>query len=85
MAGNVAPVAGGTDILIFPCETDIGSWSDYTDENTKYTYLKDQGFRFFCIEEGDNLSWLQVRAGYVRQGIHEIDSYEEFQSVLALE
>lgn len=82
---NVAPVAGGTDILIFPCETDIGSWSDYTDENTKYTYLKDQGFRFFCIEEGDNLSWLQVRAGYVRQGIHEIDSYEEFQSVLALE
>ena len=70
--------------MLFPCETDIGGWGDYSDANQKYTYLSDQGFRYFCIEEGKNVSWLQVRENYVRQGMHEIDTYEEFQSVMAL-
>lgn len=82
---DVASLTGGSDILIFPCETDIGSWSEYTEDNEKYVYLKEQGFRYFCIEAGDNLTWIQVRPDYVRQGIHEIDTYEEFQAVMSLE
>lgn len=82
---DVAALIGGSDILIYPCETDIGSWSEYTDSNEKYTYLQSQGFRYFCIEAGSNLTWIQVRPGYVRQGIHEIDTYEEFQNVMNLE
>ena len=79
---NVASLIGETDILIFPCETDIGSWGEYTEDNEKYSYLEGQGFRYFCIEAGDNLTWIQVRPGYVRQGIHEIDTYEEFQNLM---
>ena len=82
---NVASLIGGTDILIFPCEKDIGSRSDYTEENGKYTYLRDQGFRFYCIEDDRNASWLQVRESYVLQGIHEIDTYEDFQAAIAMQ
>ena len=60
---DVAALIGGSDILIYPCETDIGSWSEYTDSNEKYTYLQSQGFRYFCIEAGSNLTWIQVRRG----------------------
>ncbi len=82
---NVASVTGTTDILIFPYETDISGWGGYSQENEKYSYLWNQGFRYFCIEDEENVSWLQVGQDYVRQGIHEIDSYQDYQAVMALE
>ena len=78
-------MTGATDILIFPYETDISGWGGYSQENEKYSYLWNQGFRYFCIEDEENVSWLQVGQDYVRQGIHEIDSYQDYQAVMALE
>lgn len=82
---NVGGLIGGSEILLFPCQTDIGSWSTYTEENQKYAYLKGLGFRIFCIEDSENLTWLQVTEEYLRQGMHEIDTYAAFQQVLAME
>ncbi len=82
---NVASVTGAADILIFPYETDIGGWSGYSQENEKYSYLWNQGFRYFCIENPENASWLQVGQDYVRQGIHQIDSYQDYQAAMDLE
>ncbi|MDO4615993.1 MAG: hypothetical protein Q4B03_00870 [Lachnospiraceae bacterium] len=79
---SVSGLIGGTDILLFPCETDIGSWSEYKADNQKYQYLKGLGFGYFCIEEAVNPSWLQIRSGYVRQGIKEIDSYNDYLEVM---
>ncbi len=79
---SVSDLIGGTDLLLFPCETDIGSWSEYQEDNQKYQYLKGLGFNYFCIEEEENPSWLQIRSGYVRQGIKEIDCYDDFTQIM---
>lgn len=79
---NVSGIIGGTDLLLYPCETDIGNWSAYREDNQKYQYLKGQGFRYFCIEEKVNPSWLQIRSDYVRQGIKEIDCYDDFLQIM---
>lgn len=79
---NVSSIIGGTDILIFPCETDIGNWSEYKADNQKYQYLKAKGFSYFCIEEKNNPSWMQLRDDYVRQGIKEIDCWDDFVQVM---
>ena len=62
------PVTGSTDILLYPQGTDIASWKDYSDANQKYTYLKEQGFHFFCSIDSLNPYWVQIRSDYVRQG-----------------
>ncbi len=79
---SVSPLIGGTDLLLFPCETDIGGWSEYQEDNERYQYLKSQGFSYFCIQETVNPSWLQIRSGYVRQGIKEIDCYDDFTQIM---
>lgn len=79
---NVEKLIGGTDLLMFPCETDIGPWSEYKVDNRKYQYLKKQGFDYFCIEEKNNPSWLQIRPDYVRQGMKEIDNIDDFTQLV---
>lgn len=79
---SVSGLVDGTDLLMFPCQTDIGSWSEYRADNQKYQYLKGLGFSYFCIEENVNPSWLQIRSDYVRQGMKEIDSYEDFTKIM---
>ncbi len=80
---NVASLVDGINILMYPCETDIAAWSAYQEDNQKYQYLKSLGFDYYCIEEVMNPSWLQIRSGYVRQGMKEIDSYEYFTQLMA--
>ena len=78
---NVESIVGETDILIFPWQTDLGSWSSYGTENEKYTYLRGLGFRYFCVEN-QNPYFVQVGEDYVHQGIHEIDSYQEYTELM---
>ena len=61
------PVAGSTDILLYPQGTDIASWKDYSEENQKFAYLKEQGFDYFCNLD-PNPYWVQIRDTYLRQG-----------------
>ena len=78
---EVEPLVGETDILIFPWQTDLGSFSSYGTENEKYTYLRGLGFRYFCIDTEDSC-FVQVGDDYVHQGIREIDSMQEYTELM---
>lgn len=77
---RVANVIGPTDIILYPFGTDIASWTDYTDDNQTYNYLRDQGFRFFCNVDS-NEYWVQIRENYVRQGRRNLDGYRMYQDL----
>ena len=79
---DIGEILGTTDILLFPKQTDIGGWGPYQETNEKYTYLRDAGFRYFCIEDDEEYSWLQVQPEYLRQGIHEIRNYHDFEEFM---
>lgn len=68
------PVAGSTDILLYPQGTDIASWKDYSEENRKFVYLQEQGFDYFCNLD-PNPYWVQIRDTYLRQGRIEAENF----------
>ena len=72
---EVAPLIGGTDLLIFPFGADIGSWRNYEADNAKFQYLKSVGFNFYCNVDGYTIPWDQYNGtlGYLRQGRVNID------------
>ena len=75
---------GTTDTLIFPRRSDIGRWSGYTQDNEKFALLSELGFRYFCVEDDQNFTWMQTGDNYMRQVVHRIDSYAAYESVLQL-
>ena len=79
---DIGSILGTTDILLFPKQTDIGGWGPYQESNEKYTYLRDMGFRYFCIEDNREYSWLQIQPEYLRQGLHEIRNYHDFEEFM---
>lgn len=62
------PVVGSTDLLLYPQGTDIASWKDYSSNDQKFTYLKEQGFDYFFNIDSLNPYWVQIRTDYFRQG-----------------
>lgn len=77
---EVEALIGQTDILMYPYGTDISDWSTYSGEDQKYTYLKEQGFRYFC---GLNISgsWTQMTEEYLRCGYRTLDGYRMYQDL----
>lgn len=69
------PVVGSTDLLLYPQGTDIASWKDYSSDDQKYTYLKEQGFDFFFNIDSRNPYWVQIRSDYFRQGRMDARTY----------
>lgn len=76
----VEPLVGETDIIAFSRGQDIGSWRDYSESNEKFTYLKSQGFDFFCNVDSAQY-FLQIRKNYVRQGRRSLDGYRLWNDV----
>ncbi len=81
---EVEPVVGETELLIFPKQTDIGSWKAYSDGNRKFTLLTDEGFSWFFVDEKTTPYLLQIRSSYVRETIYEINTIDDFRAALAL-
>ena len=80
---EVSALVGGTDIMIFPRQTDIAGWSSYSTSNQKYALLQGLGFKYYCIEDTAQPAWLQLGTDYVRQGIWEINSLADYQQFMA--
>ena len=76
----VAPLIGGTDTIIFAHGQDLSDWHDYASDNEKFTYLKSQGFNFFCNVDSSQY-FLQIRDNYVRQGRRNLDGYRLWNDV----
>lgn len=76
----VEPLVGDTDTIIFAHGEDLADWHDYSAENEKFTYLKSQGFNFFCNVDSSQY-FLQLRDNYVRQGRRNLDGYRLWNDV----
>lgn len=78
---EVEPLVGPTDILIYPFGTDVGDWRNYTDENSRYVFLRDLGFHYFCNVDSSNPSWVQLGKDYLRQGRRNLDGYRMYKDI----
>ena len=78
----VGPIVGTTDVLLLPGKSDIGSWSGYEENDARYQLLSGQGFRYYCAENEGELTWAQIRPGYVRLGMHLIESYDVYAALM---
>ena len=76
----VEPLIGETHTIIFAHGEDLADWHDYSAENEKFTYLKSQGFNFFCNVDSSQY-FLQIRDNYVRQGRRNLDGYRLWNDV----
>lgn len=76
----VEPLVGETDTIIFAHGEDLADWHDYSSDNEKFTYLKSQGFNFFCNVDSSQY-FLQIRDNYVRQGRRNLDGYRLWNDV----
>lgn len=80
---EVASVVGDTDIMLLPKQTDIGSWSGYTEDNEKYKLLSEEGFKFYFVGNNESANLIQGAGGYIRMSVYEAHSSEEFSSIFA--
>lgn len=74
---EVAPLIGGTDIILFPFGSDIGDWRPYEASNERFQYLKSKGFRYFCNVDSTQY-YVQIGTDYMRQGRRNLDGYRMY-------
>lgn len=79
-AKYVAPLVGGTDTIIFAHGQDLTTGAKYTADNEKFTYLKSQGFSFFCNVDSRQY-WLNIEDNYLRMGRRNLDGYRLWNDV----
>ena len=82
---KIGSLLGNTDILVLPHGGDIGSWSGYSDSDSRYEYLKSLGFRYFMTENDQELTWIQTGEDYVRIGMHTFYTADVYQTVMNLQ
>lgn len=76
----VAPLIGGSDIIIFAHGQDLSDWHDYTMDNEKFAYLKSQAFNIYCNVDSSQY-FVQVRDNYLRMGRRNLDGYRLYQNL----
>ncbi len=68
------------DTIIYPFGADIAGEEAYTDEVSRFTMLKNFGFRFFCNVDS-NMYWVQIGNDYLRQGRRNIDGFRMWEAL----
>lgn len=81
-AENVAPLIGGTDIIIFAFGADLNQSEDYSGE--KFEYMKSQGFDYYCNVDSSKY-FVQLRDNYFRMGRRNVDGYRMYYNPELLE
>ena len=74
---EVESLIGPTDIILFPFGSDIGDWHPYTNDNSRFEYLKSAGFRYFCNVDSHQY-WIQFGEDHLRQGRRNVDGYRMY-------
>lgn len=70
----VDPLIGGTDTIIFAHGQDLAGPEDYSTSNEKFSYLKSEGYNFYCNVDSSQY-WLQIKDNYLRMGRRNLDGY----------
>ena len=91
---EVRDLIGGTDIIIFAFGGDLGSWRPYNSDNKLYTWLKADGFNYYCNVDASSAYWVQrvgsvksedgsyADSGYFRQARRNLDGQRMFESIV---
>ncbi|MDQ0152514.1 hypothetical protein J2S20_001206 [Moryella indoligenes] len=77
---RVAPLIGGTDILIYPFGADIADWHPYTNDNERFNLLWASGFRYFCNVDSSPY-FVQKGNDFMRMGRRNLDGYRMWQDM----
>ena len=81
---EVESLIGPTDIILFPFGADVGTWHPYSEDNTRYQYLHELGFRYFCNVDSSQY-WVQFGSDYLRQGRRNLDGYRMWRDIVSEE
>ena len=76
----VAPLIGGTDIIIFAHGQDLAAWNEEYAESEKFKYLKSQGFSLYCNVDSSQY-FVQIGDEYLRMGRRNLDGYRIWMAV----
>ena len=76
----VAPLVGGTDIVIYAHGQDMSSWDVEYDSTEKFQFMKSQGFNIFCNVDSSQL-FVQIGDTYLRMGRRNLDGYRIWEAV----
>lgn len=71
---TVQVVIGDTDIILYPHGSDIAGIEMYTFDNAKFTYLYEDGYRYF-FNVDSHIYWAQLGSNYYRGGRRNLDGY----------
>jgi len=80
---QVGSLIGGTDILMFPRQTDIGSWAPYDENNTKYTLMRGMGFRIYLAADDETPGFMLAKNEYLRIAVTDINTYNDFEAAFS--
>lgn len=75
----VAPLVGGTDIIIFAHGQDLASWNEEYSSTAKFQYLKGKGFNVFCNVDSSQY-YVDYGDLYFRMGRRNLDGYRMYHS-----
>lgn len=78
---TVKPLLGDVDVIIYAFGDDIGDWRPYTNENPRFTRLKELGFDYFCNVDGSAEYWVQMGDNYIRQGRRNLDGTRMWEAI----
>ena len=76
----VAPLVGGTDIIIFAHGQDLASWNEEYSSTEKFQYLKSMGFTIYCNVDSSEY-FVQIGDEYLRMGRRNLDGYRLWMAV----
>ena len=70
---EVEPILGPTDMLIYPFGADVTGPGTYTEDNERYRYFRELGYRSFFLVDGTSKAWGQLEPGYYRGSRINVD------------
>lgn len=78
---NVEPLVGATDAIVFAHGQDLNSWGNYDKNDSKYKYLRKQGYSVFCnVDSHRYMTWFGK--DYLRQGRRNLDGYRIYNNAV---
>ena len=77
---QVAPLIGGTDIIIFAHGQDLASWDEDYASTEKFQYLKSQGFSIYCNVDSSKY-FVQIGDDFLRMGRRNLDGYRLYKAI----
>ena len=77
---QVAPLIGGTDIIIFAHGQDLASWDEDYASTEKFQYLKSKGFSIYCNVDSSKY-FVQIGDDFLRMGRRNLDGYRLYKAI----